>query len=129
MTHHYGNPLSVAVEHGELRITIGVNTLAHAVSYSDWANPYDEKKQDYIRTFAITDAEAFAKDVLLAMQCEEEDGSTALSDFLDKMTEATVDDGSMACEYEQSIGNGQTAACETWATKASQAAAEKRRTK
>ena len=111
-------PLSVTVKDGELRISIGVNTLAHAVTYADWANPYEEQAGDYIRTFAIADAETFAKDVALAMQREEEDGSTPLSDFLDKMTEAAIEDGSVACEVDQRIKHGETAACETWATKA-----------
>ena len=113
MSHYYGNPLSVKVKNGELRISIGVNTLAHAVTYADWANPYDEQTGDYIRTFAIADAETFAKDVALAMQREKEDGSTPLSYFLDKMTEAALDDGSVACEYDQRIKHGQTAPIET----------------
>lgn len=113
--HHYGKPLSVEVVEGELRISIGVQTLAHAVTYADWANPYDEKRKDYIRTFAITDAEAFARDVMYAMLAEKEDGSSPLSDFIDAATEVAVDDGSMACEYEQQIKHGENAACETWA--------------
>lgn len=112
---HYGRGLEVKIERGALVIRIGAETLAHACSYSDWANPFDEAKDDYIRTFAITDPKVFADDVRHAMLDEREDGSTPLSDFLDKMTEAAVDDGSMACEYEQSIPHGQNAAIETWA--------------
>jgi hypothetical protein len=112
---HQGTPLTVRVKHGELQIVIGVDTLAHAVSYADWANPYEESTGDYIRTFAITDTEAFAKDVRDAMLSEREDGSSPLSDFLDKMTEAAVDDGSMACEYEQRIKHEETSPLEqTW---------------
>lgn len=115
MTHHYGRPLQVHVENGELVIAIGIQTLAHAASYADWANPYDEAKDDYLRTFAITDAQEFAKDVTRMMLHEREDGSTPLSDFLDAMMAAAVDDGSMACEYEQSIKHGETAPSEAWA--------------
>ena len=110
--HHYGRPLEVKIERGALVIRIGVQVLAHAVTYSDWANQYDNEQQDYIRTFAITDAEAFAGEVAHAMLSEREDGSTPLSDFLDKMTEAAVEDGSMACEYDQRILHGETAPCE-----------------
>jgi len=113
--HHYGRPLEVRVENGQLVIAIGIQVLAHAVTYADWANPYDAQKHDYIRTFAITDAQAFAEDVAHAMRREREDGSTPLSDFLDKVTEAAVDDGSIACEYEQSIKHGANAAIEKWA--------------
>ncbi len=48
---------------------------------------------------------------------EQEDGSSPLTDFLDKAAKAAVDDGSTACEYEQSIVTGQTAASESsWAS-------------
>lgn len=118
--HHYGRPLEVNVENGALVIRLGAQTLAHAVSYADWANPFDEDRHDYIRTFAITDAQTFAKDVVHAMQREREDGSTPVSDFLDAMTRAAVDDGSEACEYEQRIPHGTTAPSETWASQSSQ---------
>ena len=112
--HHYGRPLEVKVERGALVIRIGVQTLAHAVTYVDWANVWDERAQEHVRSFAITDAQAFAKEVAHAMLDEREDGSTPLSDFLDKATEAAVDDGSMACEYDQCITFGDTASVETW---------------
>ena len=113
---HYGKPLSVTVKNGELRITIGVNTLAHAVSYSDWANPWDDAANDNIRTFAIVDALEFAKDVANEMQREREDGSTPLSDFLDKMSEEAVNQGSMAlADRDVSIKHGETDPEETWA--------------
>ena len=115
MSHHYGQPLNVRVVDGKLVIEIGTHVLAHAVSYADWANPYDEKTGDYLRSFAITDAETFAKDVKRAMNDEREDGSTPLSDFLDAMTQAAVDDGTEACEFDQSIKHGTTATIETWA--------------
>jgi hypothetical protein len=109
---HYGTPLGVKVEDGRLIIEIGVNTLAHAVSYADWANRWDDDRHDYIRTFAITDALEFARDVRRMMLDEREDGSSPLSDFLDKVSEAAVDDGSMACEYEQCIKHGEKAPSE-----------------
>jgi len=111
----YGKPLNVKVERGRLLIEIGVDVLAHAVGYSDWANPYDETRHDYVRTFAITDADAFAADVKLAMLKEEEDGSSLLTNFIDLAMQSAIDDGSIACEYEQVIPHGQTAARETWA--------------
>jgi type IV secretory pathway VirB4 component len=114
--HYYGRPLTVTVENGQLAIAIGVHTLAHAVSYSDWANPWCDEHNDYIRTFAITDAEAFANDVRRAVLDEREDGSSPLTDFLDKASEAALDDGSEACEYEQHIKHGETAPTETWAS-------------
>lgn len=112
---HYGKNLTVEVKDGRLVIEIGVNTLAHAISYADWANPFDDERNDYVRTFAIADAEKFARDVMHAMLKEEEDGSSPLSDFLDESSEAAVNDGSEACEFDQVIEHGETAKCETWA--------------
>lgn len=113
MTHHYGQ-LLVKVIDGKLVIEIGVYTLAHAVSYADWANPFDEDRNEYVRTFAITDPTQFAKDVVSAMQHEREDGSSPLSNFLDAMTEAALDDGSTGVECEQVILHGEQSPLETW---------------
>jgi hypothetical protein len=98
MPHYYGRPLKASVKNGVLTVEIGTHVLAHAAAYADWANPFDEARDDYIRTFAITDPQEFAKDVLHAMQSEREDGSTPLSDFLDAMMQAALDDGSLGAE-------------------------------
>ncbi len=112
----YGRPLEVKIEKNALVIRIGAQTLAHAASYSDWANPFNETLDDYIRDFAITNAVDFARDVLHAMLDEREDGSMPLSDFLDKMMLAAIEDGSTACEYEQVIKHGETSPLEkSWA--------------
>lgn len=115
MSHHYGKPLAVKVSGGKLTIEIGIHTLAHAAAFADWANKWTEAKGDYLREFAITDAEQFAGDIAHAMQDEREDGSTPLSDFLDAMTQAALDDGSMAVEYDQRIKHGEFSPLETWA--------------
>lgn len=117
MSYLYGRPLGVKVQNGALIIEIGVDVLAHAVTYADWANPFDEQANDYVRTFAISDATVFANDVKRAMLNEREDGSSPLTDFLDAVAEATVDDGSIACEFDQAIKYGETAPCEArWAS-------------
>lgn len=113
MSQHYGQPLAVTVGNGKLVIEIGIHTLAHAVSYAEWANKWNGR--DYLRDFAITDPIQFAKDVAHAMQDEREDGSTPLSDFLDAVSEAALDDGSTGAEYEQQIKTGEFASTETWA--------------
>ncbi len=114
---YYGRRLTASVEDGQVLVAIGVQTLAHAVAYADWANPFDETADDYIRAFAIADAGQFAKDVVNAMLAEREDGSTPLSDFLDKMSQAAIEDGSLGLhEDEHRIKHGETAPCETWAT-------------
>ena len=113
---YYGQELKATVEDGRLVIAIGVQTLAHAIAYADWANLFDEAADDYIRTFAIEDAPQFAKDVVSAMLDEREDGSTPLSDFLDQMAQAAIEDGSLGLhEDDHQIKHGTFASCETWA--------------
>jgi len=113
---YYGQALKATIEDGRLVIAIGVQTLAHATAFADWSNPFDEAADDYIRTFAIADEGEFAKDVVRAMLAEGEDGSTPLSDFLDRMAQAAIDDGSLGLhEDEQHITHGTFAPCETWA--------------
>lgn len=116
MKHHYGKPLEVKIERDALVIRIGVQTLAHAVTYSDWANPYDEATDDYVRNFAITDALQFASDVADEMLREREDGSTPLSDFIDKMSENAVNDGSQGLheDFNHRIKHGEKSPLEQW---------------
>jgi hypothetical protein len=113
---HYGVELKVAIERGALVVRIGIGTLAHAVTYSDWANPYDEATGDYVRSFAITDAPQFASDVLHEMLREREDGSTPLSDFIDKMSECAVNEGSLGLheDFDHRIKHGEKSPLETW---------------
>lgn len=116
LSRHYSAPLEVKIEKGALMVRVGIQTLAHAVTYSDWANPYDEATGDYVRSFAITDAPQFAVDVAHAMLCEREDGSTPLSDFIDKMSEAAIEDGSLGLheDFDHRIKHGDKSPLETW---------------
>jgi hypothetical protein len=114
--HYYGKPLGVRVENGRLVIEIGIDVLAYAAAFSDWANPFDERCDDYIRSFAIANPEQFAKDVQHMMLQEREDGSTPLSDFIDTASEEAVNDGSLGLdENEHTIKHGEFHAVETWA--------------
>lgn len=110
-------PLNVWVVDGRLEISIGVDVLAHAAACSSWATPYDAKALDYIRTFAISDARLFAREVARAMRDEREDGSSLLTDIIDKAARAAVDDGAEGLHDEDvHLPAGSFAACESWAT-------------
>lgn len=102
---HYGNPLTVRLERGALVIRIGVDVLAHALKFAEWAIRFDEAKDDYIQPYTVTDARELANDVMRAMLREEEDGSTPLSDFLDNMTKAAVEDGTLGVEDDPQPSN------------------------
>lgn len=112
---NYGAPLAVAIEDGALVIRIGIQTLAHAVTYSDWAHQYDDEACDYFRDFAISDAHQFAVDVGNMMQREEEDGSSLLTNFIDKASLDAVGDGSLGIhEDKQRIKHGEKSTLEAW---------------
>lgn len=83
-------PLSVSVEHNQLVIRIGVDTLAFADK---------ERQDDMWGKHAITNAKGFAVDVSRMMQREEEDGSCPLTDFLDNMMVDAINDGSEWVDY------------------------------
>lgn len=92
--------LQTSIQDGVLTIQIGVETLRNSVVFANWAHPFNEEKDDYFRTFTITDPQEFARDVLRALENEREDGSSLLTDMLDKACSDAVDDGSEACDYE-----------------------------
>lgn len=116
LSRHYGAPLEVRIERGALVVRIGIQTLAHAVTYSGWANPFDEAADDYVRSFIIEDAPQFASDVAHEMLREREDGSTPLSDFIDKMSGNAVNDGSLGLheDFDHRIPHGEKSPLETW---------------
>lgn len=118
---YYGEPLKADVKAGRLVISIGVQTLAHAVAYAEWANRFDGARNDYFRTFAIEDEQEFANDVARAITAEREDGSSLLTDLLDKAAEEAINDGSLGlADGEFAIQTGEFDPVEKWAAPAAQ---------
>lgn len=114
--HYYGDSLKCEVEDGRLVISIGIQTLAHAVAYAPWANKFDKDRGDYHRDFAIADELEFAKDVARAITADREDGSSLLTDLLDSAAEAAINDGSLGvADGEFSIRTGEFDPVEQWA--------------
>ena len=109
------HPLVATIEGGTLVVRIGINTLAQAAALSDWANPFNEGTGAYQRTFAITDAPVFAKDVMRAVLAEREDGSSLLTDMLDKASEDAINDGAEGCEFDCVVAHGEHDPREAWA--------------
>ena len=87
-----GQPLFVGVEDGQLVIRIGVDTLAYAFEVGEENNPYDDEAMDFVRSWKVTDKLKFAKGVANHLCDEEEDGSTPLTDILDKAYIGAVED-------------------------------------
>jgi hypothetical protein len=79
-----GLPLTVGVEGEQLVIRIGVDTLAFCFEISEDNQPYDAKAGDYRREYKVIDRHKFAKGVADGLKIEREDGSTWLTDAIDK---------------------------------------------
>lgn len=78
-----GLPLTIGVEGDQLVIRIGVDTLAFCFEISEDNQPFDEKANDFRRSWRVTDKYQFAKGVANGLRVEEEDGSTSLMRTLD----------------------------------------------
>jgi hypothetical protein len=91
-------PLSVWVETDQLVIRIGKRVLAVAAERSDFYNPFDPVQNDYVQRYRVVDIHEFAKDVRIELQREEEDGSTMLTDLLDKVFLRVLERGSEAVD-------------------------------
>ena len=92
-------PLSCKLEGDELVIRIGIDTLAWAAQSERretafWE--YDYTVGDLVQRWKIIDNLEWAKDVIRELNREEEDGSSPLTNLLDKASENAVDQGSIA---------------------------------
>ena len=79
-----GRPLTIGVEGEELVIRIGVDTLQFCFETGEENQPYDEKAEDFRRSWRVIDTHKFAEGVGIALCNEEEDGSTPLTKILDE---------------------------------------------
>lgn len=102
-------PLSCSIVGDLLMISIGIDTLAHATVTEclvrDSGIPVG---------ITILDKHEFARDVARAINAEREDGSTLLTDLLDKAAVMAFEDGSLGVSYRDpwetmSIGGGSVA--------------------
>lgn len=87
-------PLTITIEQEQLVIRIGISTLAFAFDHSEENNPWNDEKNDFVRSFKVTNKKEFANDVLITLREEKEDGSTLLTDLLDKACNTAVENGS-----------------------------------
>lgn len=91
-------PLYCGIENNQLVIRIGVATLAFADK---------ERYDDMWGKHTITDPKRFAGDVVHAMQVEEEDGSSPLTNFLDRAMLDAILDGSAWIETTELVEEGE----------------------
>lgn len=94
------SPLHASIVDGELRITVGIDTIAHAIRTSSWALAYNENLHDYTRDFAIIDNETVAKEVQRALEKENEIGDSLLTEIFDRAAQMAIDDGAEGILYD-----------------------------
>jgi hypothetical protein len=75
-----------------MTIEIGVDALAFAAVHSP--DRWDEAMREPAERFVVTDAVEFAKDVVRELLDEAEDGSSLLTNMIDKACEQAIEQGS-----------------------------------
>lgn len=88
-------PLSVRLEYDQIVIRVGIDTLAFCAENGEAFQEYNEATGKYERLYRVENARQFADDVVLALNKEEEDGTTPVHTLLDKAIEAAADNGSL----------------------------------
>lgn len=88
-------PLSVSIKNGVFTVAIGVETLAWAFERCPDCQKYDDEEGVFMQDYLVLDPDDFAKDVKHEFEREEEDGTTPLHEFFDKMCMNAVEDGSV----------------------------------
>jgi hypothetical protein len=91
-------PLCAKVQGNEVVIRIGIDTLAFAFDHSDENRPWDHNRNEYVQQWKVTDPKQFAKDFVHELLTEEEDGSSNLSNFFDRICEDTANEGTIGIE-------------------------------
>ena len=93
--------LEVEVIDGELRISIGVETLKFATEKaSDPPFTWLDEDTEEFMCFEIIDADQFAEDVKSALLAEREDGATPVHLLLDAASMSAIEEGSEAVAEE-----------------------------
>lgn len=84
-------PLKTEIKDGLLVISIGVDTLCHAVSAG---------RSYGMGEISITDNDVFAGEILQELNDESEDGSTAVHKLLDDAASQAIENGAEGAEYD-----------------------------
>lgn len=108
------HPLTVSYRSGEVVIRIGANVLASAFAAGSYSHAYDEDEDEYFRNHAIVDVDQFAKDVVVALQHEDEDGSGPLTKLFDVAIESAIYDNGSTGVSEERIAFGKFSSKESF---------------
>jgi hypothetical protein len=84
--------LSVKITDGVLVISIGIATLGTAIRYNPDLSAFDEVTRKDLEP-TITDATAFGKELVRALEDEDEEGSTPVHLMLDAAVVSAIENG------------------------------------
>lgn len=84
--------LKIVVEDDQIKITIGVSTMANAAQYGPYLQQFEEDEY-------IIDADVLAKSVIGRLQVEDEIGTTLVHDMFDGAIEGVVENGEHGIEF------------------------------
>lgn len=98
--------LTARIEKRSLVIQCPFETLVWAFEASEDNNPYDDAKNKWKRLYRVTDPSELAQDVVHEMLKEEEDGTTPLILFFEKMLSLAVGNGSLGVEEDGRLHDG-----------------------
>lgn len=101
------NPLTCKVEDGRIVIYIGFDELAFAAAnHPDF---WDGESGTDVPNIKIIDSKTFAKEVAAALENEEEDGSSLITQLLDDAIKAAVEDGCEGVDHDSYVANEECA--------------------
>lgn len=90
--------LIAEIKDDQIIIRVGIDTIKWALEHHIESQPYNEEKSEYEQKWVVSDPGEFAQDVMHSMEREEEDGTTPLIEFLDKMCMDALENGSIGVD-------------------------------
>lgn len=85
-------PLTIAANNDTVSITIGIETLCHAVRIG---RPYGQGG------IKITDQDAFINSLICGLQSEQEDGTTPVHTMLDEVVTTLLENGEEGLDVDE----------------------------
>ncbi len=92
-------PVKPTASNGVLRIDISFSRLQTICDAAAW------RSGAIRRRYRVVNPEAAAADFIAAMTEEEEDGTTLLDEFFDRVVKAAIDDGPLGIEEDPTRGD------------------------
>jgi acyl dehydratase len=84
--------LSVRIVDGVLTIAVGMGVIVNAIRYNEDLVAHDDETHKYLHP-EVTDAKLFGRELVRALQDEEEDGTTPIHLMLDAAVMSAIENG------------------------------------